>query len=79
VTLTAGPFAGLRELAEFKGGLTSIPGVSDVAVQTFEGRRVIFEVTMAEPTPLIAALRAQTPRPLHLLHATDTIVRLALI
>ena len=78
VTLTAGPFDDLDQIGEFRRALSAIHGVSAVAVRTFQGRRVIFELDIAEPTVLIAALRARSPRIPQLLHASDDIVRVSL-
>jgi hypothetical protein len=78
VTLTAGPFEDLQQLGEFRRALSAIHGVKDVTVRTFQGRKVIFELDIAEPTVLIAALRARSARIPHLLHASDDIVRVSL-
>ena len=78
VTLTAGPFDDLDQIGEFRRALSAIQGVSDVTVRTFQGRRVIFELDIAEPTVLIAALRARSARIPQLLHASEDIVRVSL-
>ncbi len=78
VTLTAGPFDDLDQIGEFRRALSAIQGVSGVAVRTFQGRRVIFELDISEPTVLIAALRARSARIPQLLHASEDIVRVSL-
>ena len=78
VTLTAGPFDDLDQIGEFRRALSAIQGVSAVAVRTFQGRRVIFELDISEPTVLIAALRARSARIPQLLHASEDIVRVSL-
>ncbi len=50
LTLSAGPFPGTRSLRAFEQELTRIPGVRDVAVRGYEGRRrAIIEVELDGP------------------------------
>jgi hypothetical protein len=76
VTVHAGPFGDFVQLNEFERALSSVPGVEDVYVRTFERHHAHFELRVVEPRLLIADLQARTPDPLHVVEAGERDIRL---
>jgi hypothetical protein len=79
VTVEAGPFADVGQLDEFEDALASVPGIEDVYIRTFERYYAHFELSIAEPTPLIAELQARVPEQLRLIDAGDRELRLEIV
>jgi hypothetical protein len=51
-TISAGPFPSLEALRSFENAVSTLPGVSDVAVRAYEGAdRVIIDVRLDQPNP----------------------------
>lgn len=79
VTVEAGPFADVGQLDEFEDALASVPGIEDVYIRTFERYYAHFELSIAEPTSLIAELQARVPEQLRLIDAGDRELRLEIV
>jgi hypothetical protein len=79
VTVEAGPFADVGQLDEFEDALASVPGIEDVYIRTFERYYAHFELSIAEPTALIAELQARVPEQLRLIDAGDRELRLEIV
>jgi hypothetical protein len=78
VTIQAGPFDDIVQLNDFERALSSIPGVEDVYIRTFERHHAHFELRVAEPMPL-AEMRARAADPLHVIEAGDGDIRLVFV
>jgi hypothetical protein len=76
VSLEAGPFGDIEQLNEFEAALTSVPGVEDVYIRTFERHHAHFELRLVEPRPLIDELQARAPGSLHVIEAASSSIRL---
>ena len=70
VTVEAGPFDDVTQLKAFEDALASVPGVEEVYIRTFERYYAHFALHIAEPTLLIAELRARSADPLRVIDAT---------
>jgi hypothetical protein len=79
VTVEAGPFADVGQLDEFEDALASVPGIEDVYIRTFERYYAHFELSIAEPTSLIAELQARVPEQLRLIDSGDRELRLEIV
>jgi len=79
VTIQAGPFDDIVQLNDFERALSSIPGVEDVYIRTFERHHAHVELRVAEPMLLIAEVRARAADPLHVIEAGDRDIRLAFV
>jgi hypothetical protein len=79
VTVEAGPFDDVAQLKAFEDALGSVPGVEDVYIRTFERYYAHFELQIAQPTMLIAELRARTADPLRVIDATGQVPRLEIV
>jgi hypothetical protein len=73
-----GPFADLAQLKGFEDALASIPTIEDVYICTIDGYYARFELRIAEPTLLIAQLRA-LPDPLRVIDGTRDDPRLEIV
>ncbi|MEA2183926.1 MAG: hypothetical protein QOF69_3111 [Solirubrobacteraceae bacterium] len=76
VSLEAGPFGDIVQLNEFEAALTSVPGVEDVYIRSFERHHAHFELRLVEPRPLIGELQARAPGSLHVIEAASSSIRL---
>jgi hypothetical protein len=79
VSVNVGPFEELDSIGRFVESMSSVPGVGGVRIRTFDGQSVIFDVDLAEPTPLIARLRGRSPLLLRLRYANERIIRLKVV
>jgi hypothetical protein len=79
VTVEAGPFADVIQLNEFEDALAAVPGVADVYIRTFERYYAHFEVSVREPTALIAELQARIADALRIVDAGDDDLRLEIV
>lgn len=61
ITVDAGPFADIGLLSGFEQALGGVPGVRDVYVRGFEGRRAMIDVTLSQPVALGSELRRSSP------------------
>jgi hypothetical protein len=57
LTVDAGPFEDIAELARFEQALNAVPGVRDVHVRTLERSRALVDVILGEPVAFGSALR----------------------
>jgi hypothetical protein len=61
VELDAGPFADVVALSSFERALARVPNIEGVDVRRLDGDRAGIEITLSEPAPLLAAMRASLP------------------
>lgn len=61
LTVDAGPFGDIGTLGRFEQALGGLPGVRDVYVRGFEGRRAQIDVELGTPIDLAAELPAASP------------------
>lgn len=71
VVVDAGPFSDITTLSAFEQAMTRIPGAQDVYVRSFEGVRALIDVRLADPIPLVQALRESLALPMTLREASD--------
>jgi hypothetical protein len=76
VTVEVGPFDDIVQLNAFKDALSSVPGVEDVYIRTFERHHAHFELRVVERRLLIAELRTRARRSLRVIEAGDHDIRL---
>ncbi len=79
VVVEVGPFGHVAELKDFEDALAAMPAVEDVYIRTFEQHYAHFELLIAEPTLLIAELRACTADTLRVIDATALGPRLEIV
>ena len=61
VELDAGPFPDFASLSTFERSLARLPRVEDVYVRRLADDRVVIELTLSEPTQLVATMRETLP------------------
>jgi DNA-binding Lrp family transcriptional regulator len=79
VMVEAGPFDDVTQLKAFEDALASIPGVVEAYIRTFERFYAHFALSIDEPTPLIAELRARTEELLRVIDAGGEDLRLEIV
>jgi hypothetical protein len=61
VELDAGPFSDFASLSAFERALAQLPMVDDVYVRRLAEDRALIELTLSEPSPLLAAMHGSLP------------------
>ena len=61
VELDVGPFPDFAALSAFEGSLAHLPRVDGVHVRRFANDRAVIELTLSEPTALLATMREHLP------------------
>jgi hypothetical protein len=79
VSVACGPFTSVERLAAFEQALESVDGVGEIYTRSFEASDVLFEVTLARPTVLLAQLKRAVDGSLIVLEGGDQHMRLEIV
>jgi hypothetical protein len=72
VTLTVGPFSDISSIELFERTLITVDALDDVYLRAYEAGRAIFELTLHQPTELVAELDRLAPGVISAVEETST-------